>query len=68
MSTAWRWKCEVCADEFMLSLEKIPAPCRRCGGEWFLKVGENDDYAFAETGPDRPGKDPATLSGGAKAI
>ncbi len=43
MSTAWRWKCEVCADEFMLSLEKIPAPCRRCGGQWFRKVGESDD-------------------------
>jgi hypothetical protein len=33
----------VCADEFMLSLEKIPAPCRRCGGQWFLKVGESED-------------------------
>jgi rRNA maturation endonuclease Nob1 len=43
MSATWRWRCEVCADEFILSLEKIPAPCRRCGGQWFLKVGESED-------------------------
>ena len=40
MNSYWRWKCEECGYEFILALIRLPAPCHRCGGEWFLKIGE----------------------------
>jgi hypothetical protein len=40
MNSYWRWKCEECGYEFMLALIRLPQPCHRCGGEWFLKIGE----------------------------
>ena len=40
MNSYWRWKCEECGYEFILALVRLPMPCHRCGGEWFLKVGE----------------------------
>jgi predicted nucleic acid-binding Zn-ribbon protein len=42
MKQFWKWKCEHCGHEFTLSLATMPEPCHRCGGEWFLKVGESD--------------------------
>jgi len=42
MKQFWKWKCEQCGHEFTLSLATMPEPCHRCGGEWFLKVGESD--------------------------
>jgi predicted Zn-ribbon and HTH transcriptional regulator len=36
----WKWKCEGCGYEFILTLVRIPEACHRCGGEWFLKIGE----------------------------
>ena len=39
-SSYWKWKCEGCGYEFILTLVRIPEACHRCGGEWFLKVGE----------------------------
>jgi rRNA maturation endonuclease Nob1 len=38
----WQWKCEECGHEFTLSLKRMPEPCHRCGGYWFLKIGESD--------------------------
>ena len=40
MNSYWRWKCEECGYEFILALVRLPQPCHRCGGEWFLKIGE----------------------------
>jgi DNA-directed RNA polymerase subunit RPC12/RpoP len=40
MSNYWKWRCEQCGREFILSLERLPDPCHRCGGCWFIKVGE----------------------------
>jgi len=38
----WKWKCEQCGHEFALTLMELPKPCHRCGGEWFLKIGESE--------------------------
>ena len=40
MNSYWKWKCEGCGFEFILTLVRIPEACHRCGGEWFLKIGE----------------------------
>lgn len=40
MNSYWKWKCEECGYEFILALVRLPHPCRRCGGEWFLKIDE----------------------------
>lgn len=40
MNSYWKWKCERCGFEFILTLVRIPEACHRCGGEWFLKIGE----------------------------
>ena len=40
MNSYWKWKCERCGFEFILSLLRIPEACHRCGHEWFLKIGE----------------------------
>ena len=40
MNSYWKWKCEECGYEFILALVRLPQPCHRCGGEWFLKIGE----------------------------
>ena len=40
MNSYWRWKCEECGYEFILALIRLPEACHRCGGEWFLKIGE----------------------------
>jgi hypothetical protein len=40
INSYWKWKCEGCGYEFLLTLVRIPEPCHRCGGEWFLKIGE----------------------------
>jgi predicted Zn-ribbon and HTH transcriptional regulator len=40
VNSYWRWKCEECGYEFILALVRLPQPCHRCGGEWFLKIGE----------------------------
>jgi predicted Zn-ribbon and HTH transcriptional regulator len=40
VNSYWRWKCEECGYEFILALIRLPQPCHRCGGEWFLKIGE----------------------------
>ncbi len=42
MTVYWKWKCEGCGHEFMLSTVRLPDPCHWCGGLWFLKVGETD--------------------------
>jgi hypothetical protein len=49
MNSYWRWKCEECGYEFILGLIRLPDPCHRCGGEWFLKIGE---AAVKENRPD----------------
>jgi len=36
MNSYWKWKCEECGYEFILALVRLPHPCHRCGGEWFL--------------------------------
>jgi hypothetical protein len=36
----WKWKCEGCGFEFILTLLHLPDACHRCGGEWFFKIGE----------------------------
>jgi predicted Zn-ribbon and HTH transcriptional regulator len=41
MNSYWKWKCEECGYEFILTLIHLPTPCHRCGGEWFLKIGES---------------------------
>ena len=41
MNSYWKWKCEECGHEFILALVRLPEACHRCGGEWFLKVGES---------------------------
>lgn len=46
MSSYWRWRCEYCGHEFSLSLMEMPSPCHRCGGEWFLKVGESEEKEY----------------------
>lgn len=43
MISYWKWKCEQCAHEFILTLLKLPDACHRCGGQWFLKVGESEN-------------------------
>ncbi len=43
MISYWKWKCEQCAYEFILTLLKLPDACHRCGGQWFLKIGESED-------------------------
>ena len=40
LNSYWKWKCEGCGFEFILTLLHIPDACHRCGGEWFLKIGE----------------------------
>jgi hypothetical protein len=40
LNSYWKWKCEGCGFEFILILLLIPEACHRCGGEWFLKIGE----------------------------
>lgn len=40
MNSYWKWKCEGCGFEFILTLVRLPDACHRCGGEWFLKIGE----------------------------
>jgi rRNA maturation endonuclease Nob1 len=40
MNSYWKWKCEGCGFEFILTLLYLPDACHRCGGEWFLKIGE----------------------------
>ena len=42
MKKFWKWKCQQCGHEFTLALARMPEPCHRCEGEWFLKVGESD--------------------------
>jgi rRNA maturation endonuclease Nob1 len=40
MNSYWKWKCEGCGFEFILTLLYLPDACHRCGGEWFFKIGE----------------------------
>ena len=48
MISHWKWKCEQCGYEFVLTSVHMPAACRRCGADWFLKVGEVSRVAKAE--------------------
>ncbi len=38
----WKWECERCGHRFVLALARMPDPCHRCGGAWFLKIGESE--------------------------
>ncbi len=51
MTRYWTWRCEDCGHEFTLSLMRMPEPCHRCGGEWFLKVGESEEKETRRTAP-----------------
>jgi rRNA maturation endonuclease Nob1 len=42
MAVYWKWKCEGCGHEFVLTAVRLPDPCHHCGGLWFLKVGESE--------------------------
>jgi DNA-directed RNA polymerase subunit RPC12/RpoP len=42
MAAYWKWKCEDCGHEFVLTLARMPEQCHRCGGQWFRKVGEGE--------------------------
>ncbi len=48
MTKFWKWKCESCGHEFILTLARLPSPCHRCGGEWFFKVGESESKETSE--------------------
>jgi len=48
MISHWKWKCEQCGYEFVLTSVHMPAACRRCGADWFLKVGEVSREVKAE--------------------
>ena len=48
MISHWKWNCEQCGYEFVLTLVHMPDACHRCGADWFLKVGEVSREAKAE--------------------